>query len=265
MRNTGWRHYSTVEAAQGRQVAALPWFIDVTRPYALGDADRNTDRNADCNADGNTDRTPAVRRTPYAVRPPCSALILCGGRSTRMGRDKASLPFGDESLLGRVARTVGSIADEVVLVAREGQVLPPGFDAVRDPAEGLGPVAAIAVGLRAVSSARALVVACDLPLLRPGVIARLFDLAEDADACVPLIDGYPMTTCAVYAARVADVADGLVTAGHFKMRTLLERIATRYVGPDQLRDVDPELESFQDCNTQEAYAAALRKAGFTAP
>jgi molybdopterin-guanine dinucleotide biosynthesis protein A len=180
-----------------------------------------------------------------------------------MGRDKASLPFGDEVLLARVVRIVGEVVDEVVLVAREGQALPAAFEAVRDPAEGLGPVAALAVGLRVVSGTRAFVVACDLPLLRPALIRRLFDLAGDADACVPLIDGYPMTTCAVYAARVADIAEGLVAAGHLKLRTLLERITTRYVGPDDVRDVDPDLESFQDCNTLEAYQTALRRAGFT--
>ena len=67
-----------------------------------------------------------------------SAIVLCGGRSTRMGRDKGSLPFGGEILLARVVRIVRQAVDDVVVVAREGQTLPDGFEAVRDPAEGLG-------------------------------------------------------------------------------------------------------------------------------
>jgi molybdopterin-guanine dinucleotide biosynthesis protein A len=63
-----------------------------------------------------------------------------------MGRDKASLPFGDEPLLLRVVRLAREVASEVLLVAREGQALPGGLDAVRDPAEGLGPLAGIAAG-----------------------------------------------------------------------------------------------------------------------
>ncbi len=179
-----------------------------------------------------------------------------------MGRDKASLPFGGEPLLARVTRIVRGVVDDVVLVAREGQVLPGGFEAVRDPAEGLGPLAAIAVGLRAVSGARAFVAACDMPLLRPELICRLFDLATDVDACVPLIEGYPMTTCAVYARTVVDLAEALVAERQLKPRVFIERLHTRYVEPEAFRDVDPGLVSFQDCDTPDAYEAALRAAGF---
>ena len=55
-----------------------------------------------------------------------SAIVLCGGRSTRMGRDKSALAFGGETLLARVVRLVSQAADDVVLVAREGQALPKG-------------------------------------------------------------------------------------------------------------------------------------------
>lgn len=178
-----------------------------------------------------------------------------------MGRDKASLRFGDEPLLARVTRIVRGVVDDVVLVAREGQLLPAGFEAVRDPAEGLGPLAAMAVGLRAVSGTRVFVAACDMPLLQPALIRRLLDLAEGVDACVPFIEGYPMTTCAVYRRTVVDVAEALVAARHLKPRMLIERVQTRYVGPDELRDVDPDLSSFQDCDTQGAYEATLRAAG----
>lgn len=193
---------------------------------------------------------------------PVSAIVLCGGRSTRMGRDKASLPFGTETLLARVVSRVRQVAADVVLVAREGQVLPPGFEAVRDPAEGLGPLAGIAVGLRAVHGTRAFVAACDMPFLRPALIRRLLDLSRHHDACAPLIDGFAMTTCAVYATGVAGVAEAMVSARHLRPRDLLDRIDTRYVTADELRDVDPSLESFRDCNTPEAYAAALGIAGF---
>ena len=106
-----------------------------------------------------------------------AAIVLCGGRSRRMGRDKAALPFGDETMLERMVRIVASVTDEVVIVAREGQRVPGDFAGtrcrpkiVRDPAEGLGPLAGIAEGLAAVSSERAFLCSCDLPLLEPAVI-----------------------------------------------------------------------------------------------
>src|SRR5262245_55084723 len=118
-----------------------------------------------------------------------SAIVLCGGRGTRMGRDKAVLAFGSETMLARVVRLVREVADDVVLVAREGQPLPGGFEAVRDPAEGLGPLAGIAVGLGAIRGEHAFVAACDMPLLRPALAQRLVELSQGVEACVPVVDG----------------------------------------------------------------------------
>jgi len=177
-----------------------------------------------------------------------------------MGRDKASLRFGAETLLARVARICGEVADEVVLVAREGQPLPDGMSAVRDAAEGLGPLAGIAAGLSAIRNERALVVACDMPLLRPPLARRLLELGVGFDACVPRVFGFPVPTCAVYARSVAALAHERVAAGLLAPRGLLGLVRTRFVSEDELRDVDPELESFRDCDSEEDLAAALRAA-----
>ena len=178
-----------------------------------------------------------------------------------MGRDKASLPFGDETLLDRVVRLVGEVVDEVVLVARAGQTLPSGRAAVRDPAEGLGPLAGIAAGLDAVSGDRVLVVACDMPLLRPALARRLLELAAGFEACVPVVEGFAVPTCAVYARALGERAHALVAAGQLAPRALLAGARVRFVGAEELRDVDPELESFRDCDTEEDYRSALRAAG----
>jgi molybdopterin-guanine dinucleotide biosynthesis protein A len=180
-----------------------------------------------------------------------------------MGRDKASLAFGGETLLARVVRLARQAADDVVLVAREGQALPEGFEAVRDPAEGLGPLAGLMVGLRHVKSDRAFVTACDAPFLRPALVGRLFDLSEGYDAAVPVVDGHLMVTTAVYARRIAPVVEALVEKRELRTRDLLDHVRARQVQPDELREVDPELESFRTCNTPATYAAALRHAGLT--
>jgi molybdopterin-guanine dinucleotide biosynthesis protein A len=182
-----------------------------------------------------------------------------------MGRDKTSLPFGDELMLPRVVRLVREAADEVVLVAREGQELPGGLEAVRDPAEGRGPLAGIAAGLDAVLGERALVVACDMPLLRPALARRLLELAAKSDVLVPVLDGFPVPTCAVYRKALAALAHELVAAGQPRPRDLFAAVNTVLVAADELRDVDPELLSFRDCDTEEDYRAALRAAGLAPP
>lgn len=178
-----------------------------------------------------------------------------------MGRDKLSLPFGHETMLARVLRAVRQVVTDIVLVAREGQPLPPGVEAVRDPAEGLGPLAAIGVGLAALHADRALVVACDMPLVRPALLRRLIELSEGWDACVPVVGGFAVPTCAVYRPAIGTLTNELVAARQLKPASLLGRVRTRYVEADALRDVDPALESFRDCDTPDGYAEALRLAG----
>lgn len=190
-----------------------------------------------------------------------TALVLCGGRSTRMGRDKASLPFGGDTLLARVVEILRGVVPDVVLVAREGQAVPDGVAVVRDPAEGLGPLAAIAAGLASLRTDRAFVAPCDAPLLAPALVRLLLEEAGTSLACVPRIEGRAMPVCAVYRREVAAVASALVTGGERRARALLGHVETRYVDETALRAVDPTLASFLDCDTREAYEAALEAAG----
>lgn len=196
---------------------------------------------------------------------PVSAIVLGGGRSIRMGRDKAALPFGPETMLARVVRAVQCVADDVVVVGGSRQRLPDGVRVMPDPVEGLGPLAGLATGLAAMSGGRALLLACDMPLLVPALLQRLLDLAGDADACVPLVEGVPMTTCAVYATRLLPRAQAHLGQGTRSLRALLDGVSVRWVTADQLRDLDPELLSFWDCDTPEHYHAALRQAGLSPP
>jgi len=191
-----------------------------------------------------------------------SAVVLCGGRSSRMGRDKAALPFGPETLLARVVRLVQTVADDVVVVGHTTQSLPDGVRVVNDPVEGLGPLAGLATGLADVRGDRTLLLGCDMPLLAPALLHRLLALAGDADACVPLVDGVPMTTCAVYATRVLPVAQEQLAGGMRSLRALLEGVSVRWVTADELRDADQDLLSFWDCDTPERYETALTRAGF---
>ena len=190
-----------------------------------------------------------------------TGIVVCGGRSTRMGRDKASLPFGDETLLARVVRLVGESVDHVIVVARDGQDPFPGLPGrvtvIRDRVDDLGPLAALALGLEASTTELNFVTACDMPLIQPAVIRRLLALVDDADACVPVDDEQVMVLCAVYRRSLAAAAGQLVAAGQLRLRSLLEGATTKRVDTALFRDIDPRLESFLSCDTPEAYQRAL--------
>jgi molybdopterin-guanine dinucleotide biosynthesis protein A len=190
-----------------------------------------------------------------------AAIVLCGGRSRRMTRDKAGLPFGDETMLARIVRVVSQVVEEVWVVAREGQEVTGDFAIARDPVEGLGPLAGLRAGLEAMAAERAFVTACDYPLLQPAYVERLLELSRGFPVTVPQVDGHFMVTSAVYAREVLPVARRLLEERRLRPLHLVEAFDARIVSESELREVDPELASLRDCNTPDAYREALRTAG----
>ena len=178
-----------------------------------------------------------------------------------MLRDKASLPFGDETMLERVVSVVSQVVDEVWVVAREGQTVAGDFRIARDPEEGLGPLAGLVAGLGAMAAERAFVTTCDVPLLKPAYVARLLELSRGHPIAVPVVDDHTMVTSAVYSRTVLPVAEELLRQRRLRPLFLVEAFDARFVREAELREVDAELESLRDCNTPEAYRDALRSAG----
>src|SRR5262245_27692974 len=121
------------------------------------------------------------------------AIILCGGRSSRMGRDKATLPFGPEVMLQRVVRLAGEAVDfgTIVVVAAADQSLPglpAGVRVARDRAAYRGPLQGIAMGLSVLRDEcdAVYVTGCDVPLLVPAFVTRMFELLGDFQIAVPV-------------------------------------------------------------------------------
>jgi len=196
------------------------------------------------------------------------AIILCGGKSTRMGRDKASLPFGDEQMLQRVARQVSQVIEpeNIVCVAADGQQLPAlasEIRVVRDRCGGRGPLEGLAAGIAALKSSVKAVYAtsCDVPLLRPAWIDRLFELLGDHDVVVPREGRFHHPLAAVYRSSVLPRIEELLVADQLRPVFLFERCKTHEVPVETLRDVDPQLQSLLNCNLPEDYQAALAAAG----
>ncbi|MBW2455077.1 MAG: molybdenum cofactor guanylyltransferase [Deltaproteobacteria bacterium] len=187
-----------------------------------------------------------------------------------MGRDKASLPFGPETLLGRMVRIVGGVAHPVVVVAALDQRLPelPDWVAVaRDPVADRGPLQGVAVGLAALVSrvSHAFLVPTDAPLLAPAFVRRMASLCEGYDAAVPLIDGRYEVLAAVYATRLHPLADELLHQGERRLVTLLDQVRVRAVdeasllADAELRAADPRLDSLRNLNTWDEYQATVTR------
>jgi molybdenum cofactor guanylyltransferase len=189
-------------------------------------------------------------------------IVLCGGRSSRMGVPKATLPFGSETMLQRVIRLLGRVVTPIVAVAAREQVLPElPADVIitRDEREQRGPLEGLRAGLRALpdSVEVAYVTSCDVPLLVPDFVSRMIELLGDHDIAVMEIDGLAHPLSAVYRRNTLPHVEALLAQDKLRHMLLLDRVRTRRVRPEEVVSVDPQLYTLRNLNTPEDYQEAL--------
>ena len=192
-------------------------------------------------------------------------IVLAGGRSTRMGTSKALLPFGPETMLQRVVRLLGGIVTPIVAVAAPGQELPDlpaDVIVTRDEREGRGPLEGLRAGLKALPQniEAAYVTSCDVPLLVPGFVRQMLDLARGYDVAVMEIDGFTHPLSAVYRRTVLPYVDDLLAQDRLRPAFLFEAVTTRRVRPEEMT-ADPDLRTLRNLNTRDDYERALAEAG----
>ncbi|MCC7085591.1 MAG: molybdenum cofactor guanylyltransferase [Pirellulales bacterium] len=205
--------------------------------------------------------------SPPTVR--TGAIILCGGKSTRMGSDKATLPFGPERMLQRVVRLVAQVVDpaKIVVAAAADQSLPPlpaDVTVTIDERPERGPLEGLAVGFRALQDRADAIYAssCDVPLLIPAFVERMFSLLGDYDIAVPCEGGFRHPLAAVYGPGALTHLEKLLAADRLRVQFLLDEVRTRQVSAEELLAVDPQLSTLRNLNSLEDYSSALVAAGF---
>ena len=193
------------------------------------------------------------------------AIVLCGGKSTRMGTSKALLPFGSETMLQRVVRLLGGVVSPIVVVAAVEQPLPelpPDVIVTRDERDARGPLEGLRTGLKALPPDvdAAYVTSCDVPLLEPAFVCEMLEFAEGFDVAVVCIDGFDHPLSAVYRRSVLPHVEGLLAKDRLRPAFLFDALRTRRIGADQITS-DPQLRTLRNLNTREEYERALGDAG----
>jgi molybdopterin-guanine dinucleotide biosynthesis protein A len=189
-----------------------------------------------------------------------------------MGMPKAELPFGNELLLERIVRLLREVdpVELVVVVKAAGQQLPSlpaGVLVTEDRHPGRGPLEGLVVGLQALGGQvdAAYVTSCDAPLLEGAVVERLWQLLEKNQIVVPTEEGRAHPLAAIYRVSVGQVADQLLAEDLRRPAFLFDRVMTRTVSVDELKEVDPDLRTFQNLNEPADYVHLLQEAGYDLP
>lgn len=208
-----------------------------------------------------------------ADEPQLAVVVLCGGRSVRMGQDKANIAFGNETLLQRVCRLTAAVGNPVIVVAAANQDLPGLSDSVtvlRDELPDQGPLAGFVTALRFLATLDApsrtaacstvFLTSCDTPFLNVDVLRmlahRLRSESPDFDGIVISHNQNSQPLQAVYRTRILATADGLLGAGKRSMHSLLCALNILTANATDYCELDPELRFLQNTNTPEELSAA---------
>jgi|SRR5579885_1053075 molybdopterin-guanine dinucleotide biosynthesis protein A len=195
-----------------------------------------------------------------------SAIVLAGGRSLRMGADKAVLPWDGLTVLeSMVARLARAFQDVVVVAAPNQELarLSPTTRVIRDAEPFQGPVKALYLGLSTIGTDVAFACACDMPFLDAALAAWLCDVSAGRDAAMPMVAGRLQVLHAAYRTSCLRVLDAMVQRGERALHRVGSALDARLVDEDELRRHDPELLSFFNVNTPQDYARARRIAAAT--
>ena len=218
-----------------------------------------------------------------------AAVVLTGGKSSRMGRPKALLPFDGEPLIVHTVRKLEHLFSEIIVVAAAGEQFvelssllrsqpdqpnelsepnkpnepnklnEPKVTLVRDQVAYQGPVAGIYYGLQQARGAIGFVTSCDVPFLSLGLISHLLSQITNYDVVVPYWQERFQPLFAVYRREVAPLLKDQLERGELRPISLYNKVRTREVGPDEIRRFDAEGLSFLNMNTPEDYQAALKR------
>ncbi|QDT92433.1 molybdenum cofactor guanylyltransferase [Gimesia algae] len=196
-------------------------------------------------------------------------IILCGGESLRMNYPKALLPWGQELMLQRVIRIVSEVVSPVIVVASRDQELPEIPDSVRvvyDEKPGVGPLPAIALGLRELEldCQAAFVSACDTPLIQKDMIQAIVSRLPDHDLAMVREDQWYHPLAAVYRTSLVEMIEGMLAANIQRPIDLAERAHSAFLDVEELRSIDPQLCGLRNINTREQYFELLRETGLEA-
>ena len=194
---------------------------------------------------------------------PLYGLVLAGGRSTRMGQDKAALEYQGRTQLERAMELLTPLVVRAYVSVRGDQRQDPArarFPQLEDRIAGLGPIAGILAGQHAHPEAAWLVLACDLPLLDAATLAHLIagrDATAPATAYRSSHDGLPEPLCAIYEPASHAALAGYVAHGKDCPRKFLIRCAARLLE-------EPNPRALDNVNTPAEYGTVSKALGGTA-
>ena len=196
---------------------------------------------------------------------PTSAILLAGGKSSRLGRDKARLKLCDgRTIIENTIQKLTMVSDEVIVVTNGRRYHHLEAKLVSDIYPGAGSLGGLYTGLLAAKSQHALVVACDMPFLNLALLRYMISLPRDYDVLIPKLGHKLEPLHAIYSQNCLQPIEELLKAGRFKILDFYDKVLVRYLPEGVIKRYDPDHRSFFNINTPDQLreAQTITKRGF---
>jgi molybdopterin-guanine dinucleotide biosynthesis protein A len=193
---------------------------------------------------------------------PVTGLILSGGKSKRMGRPKAFLPYEGSTVIGHIVSEIKDLFSEVFIVANEVESFEDlGVDVVKDILPHRGPLGGILSGLMTSSNHYAFVTACDMPLIDKRLVRELVSRRQDNDVVVLSHPQGIEPLFGVYSKNCIKPLEESLFAGNLSVQDFLSGLkAGVYEWMPERQDVEA-LPPFFNINTPQDYSRVIARAG----
>jgi molybdopterin-guanine dinucleotide biosynthesis protein A len=181
-------------------------------------------------------------------------IVLAGGKSSRLGLDKAWVELGGQTLLQRAVNNLEFLGKDIVIVAAPGQRLPcltstSKLKIVRDITSGKGPLVGLYTGLCAMEDNFGFALACDMPFVNRALVREMARMAPAYDVVIPRRKQGLDPLHAVYNKSCTRQMETLLNLGRYKIDNLLEMVAVRYLEEEEMKPFDPRGLSLFNINT----------------
>ena len=187
-----------------------------------------------------------------------TGIILAGGKSSRLGRDKAWEDVGGQRIIDRVIGALQSSCDEVLIIGdrpeRQNELsLPKCIQYRSDDVKGRGSIGGLYTGLKAADTLWSLVVACDMPFISRELIRFMLSIISKnrCDAIVPVINGRYQPTHALYNSTCIPFIEKNISSGNFRMDSYFDEIYLEEISEDVINSIKGAELSFFNVNTED--------------
>jgi molybdopterin-guanine dinucleotide biosynthesis protein A len=186
-----------------------------------------------------------------------TGVILAGGKSSRMGQNKALMSLGGQRLVDRVVKVMRSVFADLLMITNTPDVYADlGVPMVPDVWPEKGSLGGVYSAIYHVATPYCLVVACDMPFLRAALLRYLMTQIADYDVVVPDVLGELQTLHAIYSKACLQPIERRLEMHRLRIVGFFPDVRVRTLTASELEPYDPELLAFQNLNTPEEFQAA---------